>query len=35
LEMEKAGWRVDFSERTVHLLESQQDVIVFDLRPPV
>jgi len=35
LEMEKAGWRIDFSERTVHLLESQQDVIVFDLRPPV
>lgn len=35
VEMERAGWRVDFSEHTVRLLDSQQDVIVFDMRPPV
>lgn len=34
VEMERAGWRVDFSEHTAQLLESRQEVIVFDLCPP-
>lgn len=34
VEMERAGWRMDFTECRAHLLESVQDVIVFDLRPP-
>lgn len=35
VEMEREGWRVDFTEHVARLLDSQQDVIVFDLRPPV
>ncbi|MEJ5252220.1 MAG: methyltransferase domain-containing protein [Chthonomonadetes bacterium] len=34
VQMEQAGWQVDFTECTARLLESTQDVIVFDLRPP-
>lgn len=34
VEMERAGWQVRFTECIAHLLESKQDVIVFDLRPP-
>lgn len=34
VEMERTGWCVRFAEQTAHLLESQQEVIVFDLRPP-
>lgn len=34
VEMERAGWHVGFTEHTAHLLESKQEVIVFDLRPP-
>lgn len=34
VEMERAGWQVRFTEYVAHLLESKQDVIVFDLRPP-
>ncbi len=34
VQMERAGWRVDFNEHTAQLLESRHDVIVFDLRPP-
>jgi len=34
VEVEKAGWRVDFTEHTAQLIDSTQDVIVFDLRPP-
>lgn len=33
-EMERAGWQVRFTECVALLLESKQDVIVFDLRPP-
>lgn len=35
VEMERGGWRVDFSEHRAHLMDSHQEVIVFDMRPPV
>lgn len=34
VEMERAGWRVDFTEHTARLLDAAQEVIVFDLYPP-
>lgn len=34
VQMEQAGWHVDFCEHTTHLLETRQEVIVFELRPP-
>ncbi|GIV20155.1 MAG: hypothetical protein KatS3mg023_1906 [Armatimonadota bacterium] len=34
VEMERAGWRVDFTEHTTQLLGTQQEVILFDLCPP-
>ncbi len=34
VEMERAGWKVRFSEHQARLLDSQQDVIVFDLSHP-
>lgn len=34
VEMERARWRVDFTEYTVRLLDATQQVVVFDLYPP-
>ncbi|MCS6948829.1 MAG: methyltransferase domain-containing protein [Armatimonadota bacterium] len=34
VEMERDGWRVDFVERTVSVLGTRQEVIVFELHPP-
>lgn len=33
-EMERLGWSMQFSEYRVPLLETEQDVIVFELHPP-